>query len=104
MCRDTRESKTDKGALLFKKSKGTAAKLSYPGHLLMENRQTLAVDAQPTQGADKNYDTRDCVGDFRCANVTPDVAQSTSNRSSSIDGRTARHPPLCDQPDTAQAH
>ena len=114
--RDTHESKTDKDALLFKKSKGTAAKLSYQGHILMENRHGLVVDAQVTQatgtaereaaidmagalsgthrvtlGADKNYDTRDCVDDLRCANVTPHVAQNTSNRSSAIDGRTTRH-------------
>ena len=29
---------------------------------------------------------------LRCANVTPHVAQNTSNRSSAIDGRTTRHP------------
>ena len=114
--RDTHESKTDKDALLFKKSKGTAAKLSYIGHLLMENRNGLVVDAQVTQatgtaereaavgmagalggthrvtlGADKNYDTRDCVNDLRDVNVTPHVAQNTANRSSAIDGRTTRH-------------
>mgnify|MGYP001819839000 CR=1 FL=1 len=43
--RDTHESKTDKDALLFKKSKGTAAKLSYQGHILMENCHGLVVDA-----------------------------------------------------------
>lgn len=47
--RDTHESKTDKDAYLYKKSKGTAAKLSYLGHLLMENRHGLVVDAQVTQ-------------------------------------------------------
>ena len=36
--RQTHESKTDPDALLFSKSKGTTAKLSYMGHLLMENR------------------------------------------------------------------
>jgi transposase len=82
--RDTHESKTDKDALLFKKRTGTAAKLCYQGHLLMENRHGLVVDARVTQatgtaereaavdmaeapsgthrvtlGADKNYDTQD---------------------------------------------
>jgi transposase len=47
--RETHESKTDPDALLFRKSKGTAAKLSYMGHLLMENRHGLVVDAQVTQ-------------------------------------------------------
>jgi IS5 family transposase len=114
--RDTHESTTDKDALLFKKSKGTAARLSYMGHLLMENHHGLVVDAQVTRatgtaereaavdmvgalsgshrvtlGADKNYDTRDCVAGLRCANVTPHVAQNTTNRSSAIDGRTTRH-------------
>ncbi len=103
--------------MLFKKSKGTAAKLSYMGHILMENRTGLLVDAQVTPatgkaereaatdmacalsdthrvtlGADKNYDTQGFVDDVRCANVTPHVAQNTSNRSSAIDGRTTRHP------------
>lgn len=115
-CRETHESKTDKDALLFKKSDGVAAKLSYLGHLLMENRNGLAVNAQVTQatgtaereaavamvqalsgthrvtlGADKNYDTAGFVDDLRCAQVTPHVAQNTSNRSSAIDGRTTRH-------------
>ena len=36
--RDTHESKTDPDAYLFKKSKGSASKLAYMGHLLMENR------------------------------------------------------------------
>jgi transposase len=114
--RDTHESRTDKDALLFRKSQGTAAKLSYMGHLLMENRHGLAVDAQVSQatgtaereaaidmaealggthrvtlGADKNYDTRDCVDRLRRARVTPHVAQNTSHRASAIDGRTTRH-------------
>jgi transposase len=114
--RDTHESKTDKDALLYKKSAGTGAKLSYLGHILMENRHGLVVDGQVTQatgtaereaavdmasalggthrvtlGADKNYDTQGCVDDLRCANVTPHVAQNNSNRSSAIDGRTTCH-------------
>ena len=115
--RETHESKTDPEALLFRKSKGTAAKLSYMGHLLMENRHGLIVDARVTQatgtaereaaidmvkaltgsqrvtmGADKNYDTRDFVAAMRSANATPHVAQNDANRSSAIDGRTTRHP------------
>jgi len=95
--RDTHESKTENDALLFKKNKGTAAKLSYQGHLLMENRHGLVVEAlsgtnRVTLGADKNDDTRDCVDDLRCANATPHVTQNTGNRASAIDGRTTRHP------------
>ena len=115
--RDTHESKTDKDALLFKKTKGVAAKLTYLGHILMENRNGLVVDARVTRatgtaerqaaidmaaalngthrvtlGAEKTYDTRGCVDELRCANVTPHVAQNKSNRSSAIDGRTTRQP------------
>lgn len=114
--RDTRESKTDKDAFLFKKSKGTAAKANYMGHILMENHNGLVVDAQVTQatgkaereaaagmvkalrgtrwvtlGANKNDDTQGFVDEMRCANVSPHVAQDTTNRSSAIDGRTTRH-------------
>jgi hypothetical protein len=84
---DTHESKTDKDALLFKKSKGGEARLAYLDHVLMENRQGLMVDAKVTQvtgtaereaavdlvdalggtqritlGADKNYDTQGIHG------------------------------------------
>ena len=115
--RDTHESKTDKDAFLFKKSKGAEAKLAYLGHLLMENRHGLVVNAKVTQatgkaereaavdlvdalggtdritlGADKNYDTKGFVDDMRKMTVTPHVAQNDTNRSSAIDGRTTRHP------------
>ncbi len=42
-------------------------------------------------GADKAYDTRDFVRDLRGLNVTPQVAQNQTHRSSAIDGRTTRH-------------
>ncbi|MDT8442613.1 MAG: IS5 family transposase [Desulfuromonadales bacterium] len=115
--RDTHESKTDPDALLFKKSKGTAAKLAYMGHVVMENRHGLVVGATVTQatgtaereaaeglvdapsgnrritlGADKNYDTQGFVARMREKNVTPHVAQNNRNRASAIDGRTTRHP------------
>ena len=115
--RDTHESKTDKDAYLFKKSKGAESKLAYLGHILMENRHGLVVDARVTQatgkaeretavdlvnalgrtdritlGADKNYDTKDFVENMREMMVTPHVAQNDTNRSSAIDGRTTRHP------------
>ena len=89
--RDTHESKTDKDALLFKNTKGSGAKLAYLGHLLMENRNGLVVDAEMAQttgtaereaavdmvkalsgshrvtlGADKAYDTRGCVVSTHC--------------------------------------
>lgn len=112
----THQSTTDAEARLFKKGKGREAKLSYMGHVLMENRNGLVLDAaltpatgtaeretalellkqaprsgRGTVGADKGYDTRDFVAQTRTLGVTPHVAQNTSGRTSSIDGRTTRH-------------
>ena len=44
-----------------------------------------------TVGADKGFDTVDFVADMRDFNVTPHVAQNTTNRLSAIDHRTTRH-------------
>jgi transposase len=110
---DTHQSTTDPEAKLFRKGKGKEAKLSYMGHVVMENRHGLVVDARVTQatgraereaalemmaevpgtrrvtlGADKSYDTKDFVAGLRQLNVTPHVAQNTTNRRSAIDGRT----------------
>src|ERR1700723_1423224 len=112
----THESTTDPEARLFKKSKGSEAKLGYLGHVLMENRngllvQTflteangraereaamLMVEAIPsgkriTLGGDKNYDTRELVQELRRMNSPPHMAQNDTNRSSAIDQRTTRH-------------
>ena len=115
----THQSTTDPEARLLRKGKGKEAKLVFMGHALMENRNGLLVDFQLTEatgtaerdvvpkllerakkrrfhpktlGADKNYDTRDCVKDMREHQVTPHVAQNqTSRRRSAIDGRTTRH-------------
>ena len=112
----THASTTDPEARLFKKSKGSEAKLGYLGHVLMENRngllvQTflteatgraereaamLMVEAIPsgkriTLGGDKNYDTRELVQELRRMNITPHMAQNDTNRSSAIDQRTTRH-------------
>jgi transposase len=114
----THASTTDPDARLARKGKGKEAKLCLAGHVLMENRNGLAVDVvlthatgtaereaalvmldrQPgtrrrtTLGADKNYDTRDFVRACRERQVTPHVARNTSGRRSAIDGRTTRHP------------
>src|SRR5881628_1838788 len=112
----THVSTTDPEARLFRKAKGHEAKLAYQGHVLMENRRGLAVEGCVTRasgygeraaalemvghratagritvGADKGYDTRDFVEAVRLLQVTPHVAQNTSNRSSAIDRRTTRH-------------
>lgn len=115
----THQSTTDPEARLMKKGKGKEAKLVFMAHALMENRNGLLADFQVTEatgtaerditpelvdqarerhfrpktvGGDKGYDTRDCVAALRERNVTPHVAQNTTNRSSAIDGRTTRHP------------
>ena len=113
----THKSTTDPEALLSKKGKGKEAKLQYAGHLLMENRNGLAVDANASQatgtaerdegvvfarnigghrrvtlGGDKFYDTYGFVKQVREFNVTPHVAQNIHRRKkSAIDKRTTRH-------------
>jgi len=114
----THQSTTDPEARLYRKGPGKEAKLNYLGHVLMENRNGLAVqtkltpatgtaereaavemvaaqapDGGVTLGGDKNYDTQGCVAELRAAGVTPHVAQNTTRRGgSAIDGRTTRHP------------
>jgi len=114
---ETHASTTDPDARLAKKSGGSEAKLGFTGHLLMENRNGLIVDARLTHatgtaepeaalemlgelpgagkktvGADKNYDTAAFVAASRELGVTPHVAQNiTPKRGSNIDGRTTRH-------------
>jgi len=110
---DTHESTTDPESRLYTKSSGQAAKLSYMGHVLMENRTGLVVDARLTQatgtaerdtalemledlggvqlvtvGADKGYDTEGFVESCRDLGATPHVAQK---QRSAVDGRTTRH-------------
>jgi transposase len=112
----THESTTDPDARLYRRTHHGEAKLSYLGHVLMENRHGLAVGGCVTQadgyaerqaavdlveelptarrvtlGADKAYDVRSFVATLRAQDVTPHVAQNTKNRSSAIDGRTTRH-------------
>ena len=112
---DTHESTTDPEARLYRKSNSAAATLCYSGHLLMENRSALIVDAEltfadgfaeratalemlaklpktkrrRTVAADKAYDTKGFVADARALGFTPHVAQNT--KVSAIDGRTTRH-------------
>jgi transposase len=113
----THASTTDPEARLYTKATGQEAKRSYLGHVLMANRHGLVVDTWVTQatgtaereaalamveaipgrhritlGADKNYDTRDCIREWRELRGTPHVARHTTGRSSAIDGRTTHHP------------
>lgn len=114
---DTHTSTTDPEARLARKSNATAAKLCFTGHLLMENRNALIVDAELSQATgyaerdtavemlgrlpatkrrrmiagDKGYDTAKFVAEVRGLGFTPHVAQNTTNRRSAIDRRTTRH-------------
>jgi hypothetical protein len=45
---DTHASTTDPDARLYRKSNNAEARLAYLGHLLLENRHGLIVDAQAT--------------------------------------------------------
>jgi transposase len=113
----THRSTTDPQARLYRKAAGQPAKLAYLGHVITDNRHGLIVDTETTLatgtaerdaaramvrdlppgrhrtlGADKNYDTHDCVAMLREHGVTPHVAQNDTNRRSAIDARTTRHP------------
>jgi transposase len=97
---ETHASTTDPDARIYRKSDGRESRLCFMGHVLMENRNGLAIDAALTQatgtaereaaramldrkrtrgrritlGADKAYDVTGFVGDLRRRNVTPHIA------------------------------
>ena len=100
---ETHASTTDPDARLYRKGSSQAAKLSYMGHALMENRHGLAVAGRVTHangtaerrasetmlkarrkaagrritaGEDKAYDTADHVANLRAIGVTPHVTQN----------------------------
>jgi hypothetical protein len=113
---ETHQSTTDPDARLYKKGTGQESKLCYFGHVMMENRNGLVVNARVTKasgtaerqtaaemlaelprskrvtvGGDKAYDTKEFVKQVRSLGVTPHVAQNNRNRASAIDDRTTRH-------------
>jgi transposase len=116
---DTHQSKTDPDAKLYRKGHGQEAKLGYLGHVLLENRNGLIVDALLTQAdgtaerdaallmlhkqwrrsrraksvaAAKAYDTRDFVNTVREMEIRPHVSQNLRRAGgSAIDARTTRH-------------
>jgi hypothetical protein len=53
--------------------------------------EAITPGKRVTLGGDKNYDTREFVRELRGMNITPHVAQNTSNRRSAVDERTTRH-------------
>jgi transposase len=104
---ETHASTTDPDARLYRKADGRESRLCFIGHVLMENRNGLAVDAaltcatgtaereaalamvdrrkrhgRITLGADKAYDVTEFVEDLRDREVTPHIA---------IDRRVSKH-------------
>jgi transposase len=109
---DTHASTTDPDAQLARKGKGKEAKLSYAGHVLLDNRHGLvanvcataatgmaereaallllgAVPHGSTVGGDKGFDVASFVAGVRALGFTPHVAQKATG--SAIDSRTTRH-------------
>ena len=116
---ETHQSTTDVESKLYTKSSGQSAKLSYMGHVIIENKNGLAVnyhlnepswasehdtgiemmqnlssENQKTIGGDKHYDQKTFVEGMREINVSPHVAQNIHSRKhkSAIGDRTTRHP------------
>lgn len=100
---DTHASTTDPDSRLYRKASGREAKLSYMGHVIMENRHGLAVGGMVTAangtaercaseamlqnagkqaghritvGEDKAYDCTEHVAELRAMQVTPHVARN----------------------------
>jgi len=99
---DTHASTTDPDAKLFRKGNGREARLCFMGHVLMENRSGLIVQATLSQAngraereaaiemierhspgstrrltlaADKGYDAKPFAAELRAMNVTPHIAR-----------------------------
>ena len=100
----THASTTDPDARLYRKAAGRESKLAFMGHVVMENRNGLAVDAslslatgtaereaaltmldrrsktsrRITLAADKAYDVTDFIGELRARKITPHIAVNGS--------------------------
>ena len=108
---DTHQSTTDPDALLARKGHGREAKLSFAGHVLLDNRHGLVANVcvtaatgaaereaallllgeaphAATVGGDKAFDVPSFVEAVRALGVTPHVAQK--EKYTAIDGRTTR--------------
>ena len=109
---DTHQSTTDPDARLARKGNGREAKLSYAGHVLLDNRHGLVANVcvtaatgtaereaalvllgeaphAATVGGDKGFDVASFVAGVRALGVTPHVAQKA--KYTAIDQRTTRH-------------
>ena len=111
----THQSTTDPDAKLMRKGNGQPAKLSYGGHVLMENRSGLCVDLlitdatlaehqaarqlltrarrrkihPKTLGADKGYHVKDFVQHLREHKIKPHIARIDGRKTPGLDGRTS---------------
>jgi transposase len=116
--RETHESRTDPEALLYKKAASEAAKLSYAGHALTENRHGLVVEGCLTQatgsaereatiamldriegrkpgitlGADKAYDTYGLLDQLRARDVVPHIAWNDGLKKTPVPPELAADP------------
>ena len=111
---ETHASTTDPDAKLYRKAAGRESRLCFMGHVLMENRNGLAVDAMLTRatgtaerqaalamlarrkragritvGADKAYDVTAFVEDLRGRKVTPHIAINGAVSKRGVVRRTA---------------
>jgi transposase len=111
---ETHASTSDPDARLYRKADGRESRLCFMGHVLMENRNGLAVDAALTHatgtaereatltmldrrkgrgritlGADKAYDVTAFVEDLRARKVTPHIAVNGAVSKSGVVRRTA---------------
>ena len=108
---DTHQSTTDPDARLARKGNGKEAKLSYAGHVLLDNRHGLVANVcvtaatgtaerdaallllgeapdAATVGGDKGFDVASFVEQVRALGITPHVAQK--DKYTAIDRRTTR--------------
>ena len=112
----THQSTTDPESKLMRKGNGQPAKLSYGGHVLMDNRNGLCVDILVTDatqaehraartlltrarrrrihpttlGADKGYHVKDFVSHLREHRIRPHIARIDNRTTPGLDGRTTR--------------
>jgi Transposase domain (DUF772)/Transposase DDE domain len=118
-CNDTHHSTTDPDSVLYRKARGKEARLSFGGHILMENRNGLCADftlhnpitaTEPmmavqqidaheqlhpgvnvkTVGADKGYHQKRFVTACRQRGIAPHVACKQGVNIEGLDGRTTR--------------
>jgi IS5 family transposase len=105
----THVSRTDPEAKLARKGSAQEARLCYAGHLLVENRNGLIVDALLSEangraereaalcllerqgigkgctlGADKGYDTHAFVAELQSRGIAPHIARNTKGRRSAV--------------------